>query len=61
MRALREALGGEAAGYVHLGATSQDIVDSAAMLVTRRALELVDGELGWCRGGLRLAGAKPTG
>ena len=46
VRALREAVGGEAAGYVHLGATSQEIVDSAAMLVTRRALELVDGELG---------------
>ena len=41
MRALRAAVGGEAAGYVHYGATSQDIVDTAAMLVSRRALELV--------------------
>jgi 3-carboxy-cis,cis-muconate cycloisomerase len=41
VRALRAAVGSEAAGYVHYGATSQDIVDSAAMLVSRRALELV--------------------
>ena len=45
VRALREVVGGEAAGYVHYGATSQDIVDSAAMLVSRRALELVGDEL----------------
>ena len=38
VRALREVVGGEAADYVHFGATSQDIVDSAAMLVVRRAL-----------------------
>jgi 3-carboxy-cis,cis-muconate cycloisomerase len=44
--ALTEAVGGEAAGYVHWGATSQDVVDSAAMLVSRGALELVDAELG---------------
>jgi len=36
--ALREALPADAAGYVHKGATSQDILDSAAMLVFRRAL-----------------------
>jgi 3-carboxy-cis,cis-muconate cycloisomerase len=41
VRALRAAVGGDAAGYVHYGATSQDIVDTAAMLVSRRALELV--------------------
>ncbi|HET6173271.1 MAG TPA: adenylosuccinate lyase family protein [Gaiellales bacterium] len=41
VRALRAAVGGEAAGYVHYGATSQDIVDTAAMLVSRRALEFV--------------------
>jgi 3-carboxy-cis,cis-muconate cycloisomerase len=41
VRALRALVGGEAAGYVHYGATSQDIVDTAAMLVSRRALELV--------------------
>ncbi len=41
MRALRAEVGGEAAGCVHYGATSQDIVDTAAVLVSRRALELV--------------------
>ena len=39
--ALREAVGGEAAQYVHFGATSQDILDTASMLVARRALELI--------------------
>ena len=36
--ALRRAVGEELAEYVHHGATSQDIVDSALMLVARRAL-----------------------
>jgi len=35
---LRAAVPGEAAPYVHKGATSQDIMDTAAMLVVRRAL-----------------------
>jgi 3-carboxy-cis,cis-muconate cycloisomerase len=39
VRALRERVGGEAARQVHRGATSQDVLDSAAMLVARRALE----------------------
>jgi 3-carboxy-cis,cis-muconate cycloisomerase len=34
----------EAARYVHKGATSQDIVDTAAMLLTKRALSLVLAE-----------------
>jgi 3-carboxy-cis,cis-muconate cycloisomerase len=41
VRALRAAVGGEAAQYVHWGATSQDIVDTAAMLVATRALQFV--------------------
>jgi 3-carboxy-cis,cis-muconate cycloisomerase len=45
VRALRAQVGGAAALDVHRGATSQDIVDSAAMLVTRRALEPVLGDL----------------
>ena len=45
VRELRTAVGGEAADYVHLGATSQDIVDTAAMLVARRAAALVLAEL----------------
>ena len=41
VRALREAVGGDAAEYVHLGATSQDILDTAAMLVSSRVLGLI--------------------
>lgn len=41
VRALAGSLGDDAARYVHRGATSQDIVDTAAMLVSRRALALV--------------------
>ena len=41
VRALREQVGGEDASYVHYGATSQDIVDTAAMLVARRAVALI--------------------
>ena len=41
VRALREAVGGDAAGFVHHGATSQDIMDTATMLVARGALDLV--------------------
>ena len=36
--ALRDAVGPAVAPYVHWGATSQDILDTAAMLVTHRAL-----------------------
>jgi 3-carboxy-cis,cis-muconate cycloisomerase len=41
VRALRQRVGGTAADDVHRGATSQDIVDSAAMVVARRALEAI--------------------
>jgi 3-carboxy-cis,cis-muconate cycloisomerase len=41
VRALTEAVEGDAAAYVHWGATSQDILDTAAMLVTRSALDLL--------------------
>lgn len=41
VRALTEAVPGDAARQVHKGATSQDIVDTAAMLVARRALGLI--------------------
>ena len=41
VRALGAAVGGSAAGHVHLGATSQDAIDTAAMLVAGRALESV--------------------
>jgi 3-carboxy-cis,cis-muconate cycloisomerase len=41
VRALRKEVGGEAARYVHRGATSQDVMDTAAMLVARRALDAI--------------------
>ncbi|MGZ4385984.1 MAG: 3-carboxy-cis,cis-muconate cycloisomerase [Gaiellaceae bacterium] len=41
VRALRQVVGGEASGYVHWGATSQDVMDSAAMLVAREAIDLI--------------------
>jgi 3-carboxy-cis,cis-muconate cycloisomerase len=46
VRELREAVGGDAARYVHWGATSQDVMDTAAMLVARRALDLILGDVG---------------
>ncbi len=39
VRMLRELVGEDFATYVHRGATTQDILDTAAMLVARRALE----------------------
>jgi 3-carboxy-cis,cis-muconate cycloisomerase len=45
VRALRAQVGGAAAEDVHRGATSQDVIDSAAMLVTRRALTGIVPEL----------------
>jgi 3-carboxy-cis,cis-muconate cycloisomerase len=44
-RALTAAVPGEAAGYVHWGATTQDVVDTAMMLVSRRALGVLLAEL----------------
>jgi 3-carboxy-cis,cis-muconate cycloisomerase len=41
VRALADATGDEAGGYVHWGATSQDILDTAAMLVARNVLGLL--------------------
>jgi 3-carboxy-cis,cis-muconate cycloisomerase len=37
--ALRDAVGADAREYVHRGATSQDIIDTALMLLLRRALD----------------------
>jgi 3-carboxy-cis,cis-muconate cycloisomerase len=41
VRALAEAAGDEAGRYVHWGATSQDILDTATMLVARNVLGLL--------------------
>ena len=40
------AVAADADGAVHRGATSQDVMDTAAMLVARRTLPLLDAELG---------------
>jgi 3-carboxy-cis,cis-muconate cycloisomerase len=45
VRALRTRLNDDAAGWVHFGATSQDVVDTAAMLVARKAVGLIEQEL----------------
>ena len=42
---IRDAAGEEAGAWVHHGATSQDVLDTAAMLVARRAVALVTEEL----------------
>jgi 3-carboxy-cis,cis-muconate cycloisomerase len=52
VRALRRRVGGDAAGHVHRGATSQDVIDTAAMLVSRRALDLIRVELDRVAAGL---------
>ncbi len=44
VRQLRERVGPGFADAVHLGATSQDIVDTAAMLVAQRALKPILGD-----------------
>jgi 3-carboxy-cis,cis-muconate cycloisomerase len=44
-RALARRVPQTAAGAVHHGATSQDIVDTAAMLLTKRAADVVLGDL----------------
>jgi 3-carboxy-cis,cis-muconate cycloisomerase len=45
VRALSERLPGDAAAYVHFGATSQDAIDTAAMLVARRSLGAILADL----------------
>lgn len=48
VKALTKAVSEEessAATHVHLGSTSQDVIDTGMVLVTRRALQLMDGKL----------------
>ena len=45
VRALTDAVDGDAAGYVHWGATSQDMMDTASMLVARHGVAAVDHQL----------------
>jgi 3-carboxy-cis,cis-muconate cycloisomerase len=46
VRQLREQVGGQAADYVHWGATSQDIFDTARVLQIRSALTILESKLG---------------
>jgi len=41
VNALRAAVAKDAAAYVHYGATSQDILDTAMMLIARRGLDII--------------------
>ena len=45
VRMLVERAGPEAGRFVHWGATSQDCVDTATVLLVREALDLLDGQL----------------
>ncbi len=56
VRALTARVAGAAGGEIHRGATSQDIVDTAAMLIARRALGPLISDLdGAARAAARLA------
>ena len=46
LRALRRQLSDGASAHLHTGATSQDVIDTAMMLVSRRALEHTIADLG---------------
>ena len=45
VRALQDAVGPDAARAVHVGATSQDILDTALMLLARDAVAAIDADL----------------
>lgn len=48
VKALKETVGlfnKEAAGFVHFGSTSQDVIDTALSLVTRNALDLIEVDI----------------
>ncbi|TQN42652.1 3-carboxy-cis,cis-muconate cycloisomerase [Blastococcus colisei] len=45
VRVLQDAVGRDAARAVHVGATSQDVLDTALVLVARRAIAAIDRDL----------------
>jgi 3-carboxy-cis,cis-muconate cycloisomerase len=53
VKQLADACEGDAGGYVHWGATTQDIMDTAVVLQLRRALDLVQADLQACTDLLR--------
>lgn len=48
VRALTARVGGEVSGFVHFGATSQDIVDTAAMSIARDAVAALTADVRAC-------------
>lgn len=49
VKSLQETVGlfnKEAAGFVHFGSSSQDVIDTAMALVTRNALSLIEADVG---------------
>lgn len=52
VQALTEQCEGEAGRFVHLGATSYDIIDTANALMMREGLDLIEGELARLERGL---------
>ncbi len=58
---LKELAGPDAAELIHRGATSQDILDTAAMLVVRRCSDLVRDRLIAVRERRRPTSPAPTG
>ncbi len=61
VEALRAAVPSGYGPYVHLGATSQDIVDTAMMLVAGRAIGHIIGDLDACAGRLAELAAAHAG
>ena len=48
VKSLKETVGlfnKDAAGYVHFGSTSQDVIDTALALVTRNAMNLIEADI----------------
>ncbi len=45
VRVLTDAVGPHASAAVHVGATSQDVLDTAMLLVARRAIAVIDADL----------------
>ena len=58
VKALREKTGEKNAKYVHFGATSQDIIDTAMMLVAKRSMAFLSIDLLELRSGLATLAAE---
>ncbi len=61
VRQLREATGQPYAEYLHFGATSQDVIDTAMMLRLRRCLRVLHGRIDGLEQGLAALSARSAG